>query len=102
ASNHSISNAAGSTPDWIELFNPATNAVNLADTSLSNDPNTPRKYVFPPGTSIPPGGFLLLNCDNTLPLSATNTGFKLNATGGSVLFFTSLASGGGLIDSVSY
>ncbi|HSU54878.1 MAG TPA: lamin tail domain-containing protein, partial [Candidatus Dormibacteraeota bacterium] len=33
ASNHSLTNAAGQTPDWIELFNTSSNLVNLADVS---------------------------------------------------------------------
>ncbi|PYM11565.1 MAG: hypothetical protein DME18_13680, partial [Verrucomicrobia bacterium] len=102
ASNHSLTNADGTTSDWVELFNPSTNAVNLADASLSNDPNAPRKFVFAPGTLIPAGGFLLIYCNNNSPPAANNTGFALNATGGSVFLFTTLANGGGLIDAVSY
>jgi hypothetical protein len=102
ASNHSVSNADGSTPDWIELFNPSTNAINIGDVSLSNDPNTPRKFIFASGTVVPPGGSLVLSCDNNLPVSATNTGFALDATGGSVLLFAGVTNGGGLIDFVSY
>ena len=56
ASNHSMTNGAGATPDWIELFNPSTNAVNLGDVSLSDDSNVPRKFVFPSGTTIAAGG----------------------------------------------
>jgi hypothetical protein len=102
ASNHSLTNADGSTADWVELFNPTTNALNLADLSLSDDPNLPRKFVFPPGSTIPSGGYLLVYCNNNLPVSPTNTGFALNAEGGSVLLFTSLANGGGLIDGLTY
>jgi hypothetical protein len=102
ASNHLLTNADGTTSDWLELFNPATNAVNLADLSLSDDPNAPRKFVFGPGVIIAPAGFLLVYCNNNLPASTNNTGFSLNAGGGSVFFFNSLASGGGLIDAVTF
>src|SRR5207253_485795 len=46
ASNHSFTNAGGSTPDWVELFNVSTNAMNLSDLSLSDDPSVPRKFIF--------------------------------------------------------
>ena len=72
ARNQSLTNADGTTSDWIELFNTSTNALDLADVSLSNDPNEPRKFVFTPGTSIPAGGFLVIYCNNNLA-SSTNT-----------------------------
>jgi hypothetical protein len=102
ASNHSLTNLAGTTSDWVELFNPATNTVAMADLSLSDDPNAPRKFVFAPGATLAPGGYFVLYCNNNLPGSATNTGFSLGATGGSLYFFNSLTNGGGLIDSLTY
>ena len=74
----------------------------MTDLSLSNDPNAPRKFVFAPGTTIGAGGYLRIYCNNNLPASATNTGFSLKATGGSIFLFTSLVNGGGLIDSVNF
>jgi hypothetical protein len=102
ASNHSLTNADGSTSDWLELFNPSTNLVSLADFSLSDDPNAPRKFVFAPGATVSAGGFLLVYCNNNLPPATNNTGFSLNASGGSIFFFNSLASGGGLIDAITF
>jgi len=102
ASNHSLTNADGSLCDWIELYNPTTNTLNLADLSLSDDANNPRKYVFPSGSTIEPEGFLLMYCDNDRPASADNTGFSLSASGGSVLLFNQPTNSGGLIDGVSY
>jgi hypothetical protein len=102
ASNHSFTNASGATADWIELYNTSTNPVNLADLSLSDDPNSPRKFVFAPGTSIPPSGFLVIYCDNNTPASTNNTGFNISANGASIFLFNSPTNGGGLIDSVSF
>ncbi|HTI97275.1 MAG TPA: lamin tail domain-containing protein [Dongiaceae bacterium] len=101
ASNASYTNAAGGTPDWVELFNPATNAIDLGGTCLSDDPAT-RKFVFPTGTMIPATGFLVVNCDAAAPVSATNTGFNLSAAGGHVYFFNTAATGGGLLDAASF
>lgn len=102
ASNHSLTNVNGSTSDWVELFNAGSNAIALVDLSLSNDPNNPRKYVFGPNTALAPGAYLLLYCNNDLPVSTTNTGFSLNAHSGSVLVFDRPVNGGGLIDGVNY
>jgi len=102
ASNQSLTNADGSTSDWIELFNTSTNALDLADVSLSNDPNAPRKFVFAPGTVVPAGGFLLVYCNNNVPVSPNNTGFALNADGGTVFLFNRSINGGGLIDAISF
>src|SRR5439155_3387819 len=102
ARNQSLTNADGTTSDWIELFNTSTNALDLADVSLSNDPNEPRKFVFTPGTSIPAGGFLVIYCNNNLASSTNNTGFNLSADSGSVFLFNRLTNGGGLIDAVSF
>jgi len=88
--------------DWAELFNTGTNAVDLGDVSLTDDPNFPRKYVFAGGSVIPAGGFFVVACDPSTAPSATNTGFALSAKGGSLFLFQRLSAGGGLVDAVSY
>ena len=50
----------GGTPgDWIELFNPTAAAVNLAGWGLKDNDNT-RTFQFPAGTTIAPGGYLVV------------------------------------------
>jgi hypothetical protein len=102
ASNHSVTNADGLTADWVELYNPSTNTVDLTDLSLSNDPNTPRKFIFASGTVLAPSGYFLLYCNDSLPASSNNAGFSLNGPGDSVFLFTRLTNGGGLIDAVNF
>jgi hypothetical protein len=102
ANNESFTNGMGTTPDWIELFNTSTNEINLADLSLSDDPNDPRKFVFAPETRVPANGYLIVYCDNSQPASTNNTGFHLSATGASVYLFNSVTNGGGLIDAISF
>ena len=100
ASNHSFPNSAGATPDWAELFNGSTNAVDLSDMSLSDETSAPRKWVFPDGASIAPGEHLVIEFDDTQPASAANTGFTLNAGGGALYLFARLAEGGSVSDSI--
>jgi hypothetical protein len=70
--------------------------------SLTDEPTNPRRFVLPPGTIVPAGGLWKIECDDGLPASATNTGFALDADGGTVQLFDSPARTGGLMDSVTY
>jgi hypothetical protein len=100
--NASFQNPDGSFAGWIEIYNPTGSSISLADASLSDDPATPRKFVFPPGVVVPAGGYYVVICNPLAAPSATNTGFGLDANGGSVLLFETIAAGGGLHDAVSY
>lgn len=59
--NDSFESADGSTPDWIELFNPsAAESVDLTNWALTDDPTRPQKWVFPAGTTMGPLTYLLV------------------------------------------
>ena len=57
------------TYDWVELFNTTAEAVDLSGFGLSDQPDKPRKWQFPAGTTIEPNGYLAV--------------FMVGATGGS-------------------
>lgn len=101
ANKQSITNAAGRTPDWLELYNPGTNSIDLSDLSLSDDPGVPRKWVFANGTTLAADGYLVIEFDESLPPSPTNTGFALNASGDAVYLFQRPAQGGAVLTSVT-
>ncbi|MBE7504329.1 MAG: lamin tail domain-containing protein [Verrucomicrobiales bacterium] len=46
--------------DAVELFNPTTNPAELSGWFLTDNFDSPRKFVFPPNSIVPPGGFLVL------------------------------------------
>ncbi|MCX6953653.1 MAG: lamin tail domain-containing protein [Verrucomicrobia bacterium] len=101
ATNTKIAN--GSTfPDIIELFNSGATAIDLAGKSLSDDPATPRKYVFPSGTSIAAGGYLVVYADTDTSASGLHTGFALDAEGEVIGLYDTTAAGGTLLDSVTF
>jgi len=102
ANNQTITNSNGTTSDWVELYNPSTNTVDLTDVSLSNDSNDPRKWVFPIGTTLASHAYKVIYFDNNSPLSGTNTGFSLKANGDAVFLFDKLANGGALVDAISF
>ncbi len=99
ASNSTYSDATGNTPDWVELYNPSTNDVNLAGMSLSNDPLRPRLWVLPEGAVVRAGRYLVIYFDGSLPASARNTGFSLSASGDAVYFYDSNSV---MVDSVLF
>lgn len=99
ASNVTYVDDAGNTPDWIELFNPSANDVNLGGMSLSNDSNRPKMWVFPEGTTVRAGRYLAIYFNGSLPASVHNTGFSLSASGDAVYFYD---ANNVLVDSVVF
>lgn len=51
---------------WVELYNPTDQAVPLDGWSLSNKKTDLRRYAFPEGLSVEPGGRLLVWCTGSL------------------------------------
>jgi len=102
ANNSSLEEPDGSKPDWVEIYNPSANAVDLADMSLSDDTLVPRRWIFPAGSLVPALGFIKVRLDPALPSSATNAGFGLKASGGAIHLFNRAADGGTLASVVSY
>ncbi|MCP5515718.1 MAG: CotH kinase family protein [Verrucomicrobiales bacterium] len=69
--------------DWIELYNPNDEAVDLERYALSDDPETPGKWRFP-AVLIQPRSHLLVyasGLDRTDPAAALHTNFRLGAAG---------------------
>lgn len=78
----------GEREPWIELYNSGTNSVDLSGWALSDDYNNLSKWVFPEGTVINPGSYLIVWCDGELDeTSHTNyhANFRLSPTNGSVI-----------------
>jgi hypothetical protein len=90
------------TPDLIELYNESDSPVSLDGMSITDDPNAPRKFVFPGGTTIPARGFLVLIANNPDGTPGLHLGFNLNQEGEGVYLYDRLENGGQLIDSVVF
>jgi hypothetical protein len=102
ADNAGLEDADGSTPDWVEFYNPSTNAVDMADMSLTDDTAIPRRWVFPPGSILTGQGYLRVRFDGDRPASATNTGWGLSASGDAIYLYNSPAIGGSLRDAITF
>lgn len=68
--------------DWIELYNFGDEAVLLEGYSLTDDGQTPDKWVFPAGVALPAGGYLLVWASNKDRVEGElHTNFKLGGGG---------------------
>ena len=92
----------GTTPDLIELYYDGPALLDLGGMSISDDPGNPRKYVFPGGTTINPGDYLILHADEVTTTSGIHVGFGLSAEGEGVYLYNRPAAGGGLLDSIEF
>ncbi len=69
--------------DWVELYNPNDEAVDLAGYALSDDLTVPGKWLFP-SALMQPHGFLVVyasDLNQTNAVAALHTNFKLKASG---------------------
>jgi hypothetical protein len=89
---------AGLYPDWIELFNSGAESVDLGGWSLTDD-GDPRQFVFPAGTWIEGGGYVLVWCDSDDTAPGLRAGFALSRSGESVYLYDAQTN---LVDAVSF
>ncbi len=99
ANNATVQFPDGTTPDYVEFYNPSTSAVNLAFSSLSDSPSNPQRWSFPEPTILQPGGYLVITFDSGQPASPINTGFGLKTTGDKLYLF---GTNGTPLDSVVF
>ena len=93
----------GTNPDLIELFNPSTTPISLADMSISDDPTVPRQFIFPAGTTIGAGEYLVLYANDVDGTSGLHLGFGLSGqSGDSVYLYDTLAAGSSVIDQITF
>jgi len=86
ADNRSAVTNGASCPDWIEIHNHGLQSADLSGWSITDDSN-PRKFVFPSGTVVEPGGYLIVWCDLDPNASGIHSGFRLDRRGESVLLY---------------
>ncbi len=103
ASNSStIADEFGEYDDWIELYNPNADTVDIRGLFITDDFSIPKKHQIPSNTNItkiPPLGYLLLWADGTPAQGPLHLNFKLSASGEAVgIYDTSLT----VIDTVRF
>jgi hypothetical protein len=90
----------GDYPDWFEIYNPGSEAVDLSGLYLTDDLSDPTPFQIPDGLSIPASGYLLFYADDDTEQGDQHTSFKLSAGGEDLALFGS--DGATVIDSYTF
>jgi hypothetical protein len=86
--NEVLSRPAPPGLDTVELFNPATNPVDVSGWFLTDDPSVPNKFRFTANALIPANGYLVVDESNFNPTPGTNGSFSLGLRGDDVFLFS--------------
>ena len=77
---------AGEYDDWLEIYNPSENEIELGGIFLTDDLASPTKWAFP-DTFISPESFILVWCDDDPQQGVLHATFKLSGNGEQVGIF---------------
>ena len=89
--------------DWIELHNITEQNFDLSGWYLSDNPNNPRKWEFPEGSSIPANGYMIVWADEDggAP-EGIHASFKLSSDGESLYLTSSDQDDNYIMDSIQF
>lgn len=84
-----IKDEQGLYPDWIELVNTGSSAIDLTGYGLSDDADKPMRWVFPSG-SIGPGERVIVFADSTNNLESEilHTNFSISSGGETISLYS--------------
>jgi hypothetical protein len=98
-----LADPQGEYDDWIELHNLTDQDVDLTGRYLSDEPNNPRKWAFPAGTTLPPDGYVIVWADEDGPATpGLHASFKLSADGEEIFLTDTDANYNAVLDSVTF
>jgi spore coat protein CotH len=83
--------------DWVEVYNPGPNPVDMGGLYLTDDLLNSTKWSFP-DTTLNPGMYLLVWCDDDEEDGPLHASFKLSDSGEEVGLFGRISAGNELID----
>ncbi len=102
ANASTFADASGKFEDWVEIYNPNAQDVDLGGLFLTDDYGNLDKWPIPSGSIVPAGGYLLFFTDNDESEGPLHTNFSLKAGGEEVALVQLLSGGPEIIDSVSW
>lgn len=78
----------GEYPDWLEIYNPSEEVINMSGYSLTDEPGNPNKWTFPE-IHIQPHDFLLVYASGKDKLEPPflHTNFKISSEGESIMLY---------------
>ena len=101
SNDNSIVDETGTAEDWVEIYNPGPDTVELGGLFLTDESDEPTQWMFP-DTTLAAGGFLLVWCDDDPEDGPLHTNFKLSADGEEIALFGRLEAGNACINSYSF
>ena len=90
----------GAFEDWVELYNPTAQSVDLSGKFLTDDVDAPTQWQFPSGSTIDAGGYFIIWADGDTDQGDTHASFKLSSGGETVALYDT--DGTTLIDSIEF
>jgi hypothetical protein len=93
-----IEDSTGAFPDWVEIYNPTSEAISMVGLTITDDLTLPSQHVLGDLT-IEPMGFLLLFADGDTEQGVNHVGFSLSKSGESLGLY---AEDGTAIDELDY
>lgn len=97
-----VADELGEFDDWIELFNAGGRPADLAEISLTDDPEVPGLYRFPAGTSLAPGAFVIVWADGTPEQGDYHAAFTLQSVGDRIVAIRDPDGAAVVLDDVSF
>jgi len=96
-----ISDEAGEYDDWIELYNNGTTAIDLSNIYLTDDLDSPSKWLLPT-VNMAPKSYLLIWADEDQEQGPFHCNFKLSAGGEAIGLFQKIENDFLPIDAIQY
>lgn len=83
SNKESVTDAAGASPDWMELYNGSDEDLILDGIGVSDGAKNKFKFAFPEGTIIPADSYILIYCDDAINQAEGeyHAAFKISAVG---------------------
>jgi hypothetical protein len=103
SNNKTIQDPQNEYEDWIELLNIGDKEINLTGMYLSDNPDKPRKWAFPEGTTIAPESYLIVWADEDgADKPGLHANFKLSAGGESIFLVDTDERGNTILDTLTF
>jgi len=96
-----ISDEFGEYEDWIELYNPGDEELQLAELFLTDDLSEPTKWHIP-HVNLGAGQFLLIWADDDTEQGEFHASFKLSASGEELGLFAHVMNGSFPVDTLTF
>ena len=94
----------GDYDDWVELYNDSNSSIDIGGMYFTDTPDDENPYLIPntdlSKTTIPPGGYLILWCDDDQEQGVLHLSKKLKGGGESIILMES--DGVTVVDSYTY